>query len=211
MKQAAKLLKSSGFLLLYGLFVLAAISIFSAMVSAAALSREQTLTLAKQSLSQKLKSDLVLKNVHVKFNKIQSYNQVSETVEIKGEGTCRLDSEVSDLPVYFEVTIDTNQQQASDVGYVFLNIEGVVDAASTVTTEDLMTNELLNRLKNDFKTENIVVAIDFVNQETVANSKKQIFGAGEVKLNGMIWKKINFEARLDQNADGVSNLKYQLK
>lgn len=209
MKQAAKLSKAS--VVLNSLFVLAIISILSVTVSAAAMSREQTLTLAKQSLSQKLKNDLVLKDVAVKFNKIQSYDAVSNTVEIKGEGTCRLDGEVNDLPVYFEVKIDTNSQKAANVGYVFLNVEGAVTTASTVTVEDVMTNELLNRLKNDLKTEAVVVAIDFVNQETANGGEKQIFGAGEVKLNGLIWKKIAFEARIGESADSISNLKYQLK
>src|SRR3712207_1614255 len=103
------------------------------------LSKAESVAIASKELSKKLKSDLVLKNVSLKFNKTERYFISDTQVGIKGEGTARLDSDGSELPLNFDVTIDARKHSATDVKYVFLNMEGAVDANSVLTPEDLIT------------------------------------------------------------------------
>jgi hypothetical protein len=180
-------------------------------VTFAKIGKEESLLLAAKSLSKKLQNDLLLKNVSVKFKKIEGYMISSKQIGIKGEGTCRLDGEANDLPLNFDVKIDVTKRAATDIRYVFLNMEGAVNANSVLTPEDLITEKLLQQIKGDYKTENIVIAIDSLEGKSLENGEKKFIGTGEIRLNGFDWKKINFDVKGDMAKAKVSVVKYQIK
>ena len=175
------------------------------------ISKEESVSLASKCLSKKLQNDLILKSVSVKFNKIESYFISSKEIGIRGEGTCRLNDEANNLPLNFDVKIDVTKRAATDVKYVFLNMEGVTDANSSLTPEDVITEKLLQQIKSDYKTQNIVIAIDFLEGKPLDNGEKGFVGAGEIRLNGLDWKKINFDVKGDVETAKVSVVKYQIK
>ena len=171
------------------------------------LAKDESINIAAKSLSNKLKSDLVSKTVSVKFTKAEQYIVSDSEVGLRGEGTCRIDGDASELPINFDVKIDVAKRSAEDVRYVFLNMA----ADEGLTVEDVVTEKLLQKMKNDFKTENVVLAIDYISDETSVAGDKGFIGSGEVRLNGMVWKKINFEAKAGQEKTDVSIVKYQVK
>jgi hypothetical protein len=179
--------------------------------TSARLGKAESVAIAAKSLSQKLKSDLVLQNVAVKFTKTENYFISKTQIGIKGEGICQFDGKANDLPVNFDVKIDVSKRAATEVKYVFLNMEGAVDANSAVAAEDIVTEKLLQKIKNDYKTQNIVIALDYVNEQTLPNGEKGFTGAGEVRVNGMIWQKISFDAKAGQEKTKLSVVKYQIK
>lgn len=177
----------------------------------AKLSKAESVAIASKELSKKLQSDLVLKNVSLKFNKTERYIVSDNQIGIRGEGTARLDSDASDLPLNFDVKIDVSKHSALDVKYVFLNMEGAVDANSVLTPEDQITEKLLKQLKQDYKTENIVVAIEYLNDQTFENGDKGFNGGGEVQVNGMGWRKFSFDVKADNDKTKFSIGKYLIK
>ena len=176
-------------------------------VRAVLMAKDESIAIAAKGLSQKLKTDLVLKQVTIKFSKAEQYYVSDSQIGLKGEGTCRIDGEANDLPINFDVKIDIDKHSAADVRYVFLNMEG----ASGLTVEDVVTEKLLQKMKSDFKTENVVVALDYVGEATLENGDKGFNGTGEVRLNGMVWKKIEFSAKSGSEKSDVSITKYQIK
>lgn len=191
------------------IFVLFAVGSVSAnggdAASAVSIAKDESIAIAAKSLSKKMQSDLVLKTVSVKFSKAEQYFISDSLVGLRGEGTCRIDGEANDLPINFDVKIDVNKHSAADVRYVFLNMQ----AEAGLTIEDVLTEKLLQKIKNDFKTENVVIAVDYVG--AAENDKENYKGWGEVKLNGLIWKKIEFDAKSGGEKSDVSIVKYQIK
>jgi hypothetical protein len=197
--------------LIFCLFAAAVSTQANDAVTFAKISKADSVSLAAKSLSKKLQNDLVLKSVSVKFSKIEGYLAANGHIGVRGEGTCRLDGEANDLPLNFDVKIDTRKRAATDVRYVFLNMEGATDANSVLTPEDVITEKLLQKIKNDFKSENIVIAIDFLESKTLENGENAFTGAGEIRLNGFDWKKISFDVRADTGKAKAAVLKYEIK
>jgi hypothetical protein len=180
-------------------------------VASARLGKAETVAIAVRSLSKKMQSDLAMKNVSVKFNETESYVISRTEIGIKGEGICRFNGNANDLPMNFDVKIDVAKRAATEVQYVFLNMEGAVDENSTVSAEDVVTEKLLQKIKNDYKTQNIVIALDYVNEQALPSGAKGFSGAGEVRINGMLWQKIVFDAKAGQEKAKVSDVKYQIQ
>lgn len=198
-------------LTLFALFVTSFSSIASAndAVASTRLAKAETIAIAAKGLSKKLQNDLALKNVSVKFNQTDSYVISKTQIGIRGAGICQFDGKSNDLPVNFDVKIDISKRAATEVKYVFLNMEGTVDANSTVTAEDIVTEKLLRQIKTDYKTENIVIAVDYVEDQASENGEKVYTGAGEVRMNGMEWRKISFDVKAGKEKG--SAVKYQIK
>ena len=180
-------------------------------LSSAGLGKAETVAIAVRSLSKKMQADLALKNVSVKFSETESYVISRTEIGIKGEGICRFNGNANDLPMNFDVKIDVTKRAATDVQYVFLNMEGAVDENSTVSAEDVVTEKLLQKIKNDYKTQNIVIALDYVNEQALPSGGKGFTGAGEVRINGMLWQKISFDAKAGQEKAKVADVKYQIQ
>jgi hypothetical protein len=202
------------FSLFFFVFCVANISTFANSADAATsvrLGKEESVAIAARSLSKKLQSDLALKNVSVKFSDAQSYVISRTEIGVKGEGICQFNGKGNDLPVNFDVKIDVSKRAATDVKYVFLNMEGAVDENSMVTAEDIVTEKLLQKIKSDYKTQNIVIALDYVNEQTLPGGEKGFTGAGEVRVNGMLWQKIVFDAKAGQEKAKLADIKYQIQ
>lgn len=192
------------------IFSFAAISVLANdndSVRAIRISKDESISIAAKGLSKKMQTDLASKQISVKFTKAEQYFISDSEIGLRGEGTCRIDGDANDLPINFDIKIDVNKRSADDVRYVFLNMKG----EAGLTVEDVVTEKLLQKMKNDFKTENVVVAIDYVNDATLENGEKGLIGAGEVRLNGMVWKKIEFSGKNSDDIKDVSITKYQIK
>lgn len=156
------------------------------------LSADETYTIAARSLAKKMESDLVLSNIKVKFAKVERYAVSKSQIGIRGAGSCQLGAEDNALPINFDVKINVNNRNVADIRYNFVEAEET-ESNSLSENESFVTRQLLEKIKVDFKTENIVVAIDYLNDENLSNGAKAFKGGGEVRLGDMVWKKISFE------------------
>jgi hypothetical protein len=174
----------------------------------ALLGADETYSIAAKGLARKMETDLVLNNIKVKFAKVERYAISKSQIGIRGEGSCQLSAEDNALPINFDVKINVNNRNVADVAYSFVDAEETGATEALSENETFVTRQLMEKIKADFKTENIVVAIDYLN-ENLSDGAKILTGAGEVRLGDMVWKKISFEVVAD-NANGAA-VKYQIQ
>ena len=160
----------------------------------AVLNTEETYSIAAKGLTRKMETDLVLNNIKVKFLKVERYAISKSQIGLRGEGACQLSAEDNALPIHFDVKINAAAKNVVEVAYNFVEAEDAIEANSSVSeNETYVTRQLLEKIKADYQTENIVVAIDFLNDRKLDNGAKTFTGAGEVRVGDLVWKKISFE------------------
>ncbi|MDQ3799426.1 MAG: hypothetical protein M3384_08250 [Acidobacteriota bacterium] len=181
----------------------------------AVLSLDETYSIAARGLTRKMETDLVLSGIKVKFVKVERYSISKSQIGIRGAGACQLGAEDNALPIHFDVRINVNNRAVADVAYNFVDAEEEETATGESNTlsenETFVTRRLMEKIKADFKTENIVVAIDFLNDENTADGAKAFTGGGEVRLGDMVWKKISFEIVAEGANRTNATVKYKIQ
>ncbi|HEX9960345.1 MAG TPA: hypothetical protein VGB00_05405 [Pyrinomonadaceae bacterium] len=200
------------FLFLFFVFGAASASAKTNDVSGnAILSADETYSIAAKGLVKKMETDLVLTDIKVKFVKVERYAISNRQIGIRGEGSCQLGAEDNALPINFDVKINVNNRNIADVAYNFVETEETSESNTLSENETFVTRQLLEKIKSDFKTENIVVAIDYLNDKNLDNGAKAFTGAGEIRLGDMVWKKISFEVVGNiENQNGAA-VKYKIQ
>lgn len=174
---------------------------FSLSVSANAADQAVT-KLAVKSLSQKLRSDLSLNRVNLKIGRIENRNISNEQVIVSGFGTVE---NAKDVSVAFDVVV--NPLKADVVAVTYDIVKPEVSKGVSATEAFLMKN-VMNKIRADHKTDQIVMAID--NFEAVKNidGTTNYVGTAEVKV-GMRWNRIEFDVQRDSKKGTVSGVKYK--
>lgn len=169
---------------------------------------EKNQLLVTQNLAKKLQSDLGNENVTVKLNKLKE-NAISKSeLDLTGEAICVLTTDNRQLPIAFEVKVSTINQSVIDVKYDF--IEAVSEFAPS-RNEEILMQELMKQISRDYKTRNIVIAIDgFENVGNTLNGKK-FLGVGEVRIGDMVWNKIKFDVELDEQTQKANKVIYKVE
>ncbi|HEX8738154.1 MAG TPA: hypothetical protein VF721_22660 [Pyrinomonadaceae bacterium] len=176
----------------------------------AVLSVDETYTIAAKGLARKMETDLVLTNIKVKFGKVERYSISKAQIGLRGEGSCQLGAEDNALPIHFDVKINVSNRNIADVAYNFVEAEDTNEQNSLSENETYVTRQLLEKLKADYKTENIVVAIDYLNENQTSGAKA-FTGAGEIRLGDMVWKKISFEIVAGSENQTDAAVKYKIQ
>jgi hypothetical protein len=179
----------------------------------ALLNTEETYSIAARGLTRKMETDLVLSNIKVKFIKVERYEISKSQIGLRGEGACQLSAEDNALPIHFDVKINAAVRNVVEVAYNFVEAEETNEADSTALSENetFVTRQLMEKIKADYKTENIVVAIDFLNDRNSDDGAKTFTGAGEVRVGDLIWKKISFEIVAGSESQNGAAVKYKIQ
>lgn len=165
----------------------------------------KTLSIAAENLAKQLRQDLVTENVKIKFKSVSQYPISKNQIGLKGEGFCVLTKENNQLPIRFDVKVDNLRKDVLEIKYDFLQFEEPSEFAPTAT-EEVLTKELMKQISLDFKTQDIVVAIDGFEQI----EEEKILGKGEVRVSGM-WKKIKFDVSLDELKRASKKVIYKIE
>lgn len=165
----------------------------------------RTLSIAAENLTKKLQQDLVTENVKFKFTNVTQYPISKSQFGLKGEGFCVLTKENNQLPISFDLKVDNLRKDVLEIKYNFLQFEESSEFAPTAT-EEILTQELMKQISSDFKTQDVVVAIEGF--EKIEGEK--ILGKGEVRVSGM-WKKIKFDVALDVLKPQAKKVIYKLE
>jgi hypothetical protein len=183
--------------------IIALCLVFSATVFAAG---EKNHQLVAQNLSKKLQNDLANENVTVKLKKVEEYKVSKSEIGLSGDAVCVLTGENNQLPIRFDVKVKTADQSVSEVKYDF------VEASYNPTAnEEILTKELMTRISRDYKTENIVIAIDSVENIEAAAGEKKFLGSGEVRVGDLVWNRIKFDVVLDAETQKASKIVYKIE
>lgn len=218
-----KYFKNLKFLLVFFLFTFSVTTIITFSVTTiiakpkdvtaakAILTVDETYSIAARGLARKMETDLVLSNIKVKFAKVERYSISKSQIGLRGAGSCQLGEEDNALPINFDVKINVNNKNVADVAYNFVNAEEANESDSLSEDESFVTRRLLEKIKADFKTENIVLAIDYLNDTNLDNGAKSFTGAGEIRLGDMVWKKISFEIVAGSENQADAAVKYKIQ
>lgn len=166
------------------------------------------LSIAVDNLTKKLRHDLVTEKLAVKFTDVQQYAVGGSQVNLKGEGFCVLTDENNELPISFDIKVDNASRSVIEVNYDFLQFSEA-DATSSVTEEILM-KELMKKISRDFKTQDVVIAIDGFEKLSETGGLNKFLGAGEVRVGGLEWRKIKFDVVLDAPRRQAERVVYKL-
>lgn len=203
-------------LLVFFLFTLSASTVAAETKDTSAkvlLNTEETYSIAAKGLTKKMETDLVLSDIKVKFLKVERYAISKSQIGLRGEGSCQLSAEDNALPIHFDVKINAAARNVTEVAYNFVEAEETDESNPVALSENetFVTRQLMEKIKADYKTENIVVAIDFLNDKNSDNGAKTFTGAGEVRVGDLVWKKISFEIVADRENQIGAAVKYKIQ
>ena len=176
--------------------------------SALAIGENNHLLLA-QNLSKKLQSDLADASLTVKLNSVEEYKISGNEIEFKGSATCLLTKQNDQLPLEFEIKVNPANRSVLDVKYNF--VEAPADTHAPSSNEEILMKELMTKISRDYKTENIVIAIDAVEKVAGGNDANKFLGVGEVRIGDMVWNKIKFDVVLDAQTGKADRVVYRVE
>jgi len=167
---------------------------------------EKNHRLIAQNLSRKLQSDLANENVTVKLKKVEEYEVSKSEIGLTGDAVCIVTSDNRQLPIRFDIKVKTADQSVSDVKYDFVEAD-----YNPTANEEILMKELMTRISRDYKTENIVIAIDAVENVETAAGEKKFLGVGEIRVGDLVWNRIKFDVVLDAETQKASKIVYKIE
>lgn len=165
----------------------------------------KALSLLEQNLSNRLKAELLTENVIIKFTKVQQNELSNSEIYLTGDGLAVLAAEKTELPLKFKAEVNPVEEVVSDVEYTF-----VESNYATATDEEILMKNLLQKIAADYKTENVVIAIDNYETEDMTGNQREFKGVGEVRVGEFEWKRIDFDVVLN-NGNQAAKVAYQIK
>ncbi len=168
---------------------------------------EKNQLLITQNLAKKLKNDLGSSVARVKLNSVEEYKVSADEVVFEGNAACILADGSDELPIRFEAKVNSLKNSVSKISYNF--VESSASFAPTFNEETLM-KELMSKIKKDYRTENIVIAFDTVENIENITGERKFLGFGEVRIGDFVWSKIKFDVVLDAQTQKANKIVYQI-
>ena len=188
-------------------FLALAFCLFASVSIYASTNSEKNYQLVAENLSKKLRNDLGNAKIRVKLTNVEEYKVSNNEVEFTGNADCILAAD-NQMPIRFEVKINTINRSISNVVYDF--VENVAEFAPT-SSEDILMKELLTKIRSDYKTENIVIAIDALENVGSTSTGEKFLGVGEVRIGDLVWNKIKFNVVLDAETKKANRVVYKIE
>ncbi len=160
-------------------------------------------SLVAENLSTKLKADLSQSNVSVKISNVKRRDISKNEMELGGDGFAVLINENNQLPIRFSATVNIAQKSVLDVRYDFVEANALASEYAPTSNEEFLMKELMKQISADYKTANIVIALDGVENNAVFTGKKEFTGIGEVRIGDLEWNKIKFAVEVDTNGKAI--------
>lgn len=180
--------------------------VFSTSVLAVSDKNQQVVT---RNLIQKLRTDLGVENVDVKLNKVAERKLSNNEFNLSGNAVCVLTEENKQLPIQFQAKVDAVRQSVSEIKYDF--VEPAVSEYAPTPNEEVLMKELMGKIRQDYKTENIVIAIDSVEVAGKSDNGNKFLGVGEVRIGDMVWSQIKFDVTLDEQTQKANKIVYKVE
>jgi nucleoid DNA-binding protein len=178
------------------------LSIISAVGISASSRDQQAVNIAVQGLSKKLQADLSMNKVNLKLGKVENQNVSSEEVRVSGFGTVQ---NAKDVSLTFDVTVNPVKSEIVNVTY---DIVSPVAAEPESATENFLMKKVMGKIRNDYNTENIVMAIDTFEAVKSIDGKTNFVGVAEIRVD-MEWNRIEFDVQGNPKTGAATEIKYK--
>lgn len=174
---------------------------------------EKSYSVAVKRMTAELQNTFNDKTVSFKLTDLRNDKINKQTVRVEGEGFAVFTGRSENLPLHFSFSTDAKGQKVSDLNYEFLAADAVspdltLDDAPDKVESSLMQG-IMKQIHKDYKTTEIVIAIDDFQQVDSQNNVYQ--GSGEVRVGGMIWKQIDFKVKLDDKNEKSEDVNYKIE
>lgn len=174
------------------------------VISVSANSREQAaINIAVKGLSQKLQADLVMNKVSLRLDQVQNQNISEEKVVVSGFGTVQ---NAKDVSLTFDVEVNPVKAEIVKINY---DIVSPIAVGPASLTESFLMKKVMGKIKSDYNTEEIVIAID--DFETVKNidGNTNYVGVAEVRVE-MQWNRIEFDVQGNAKQGTAQSVTYKV-
>lgn len=161
-----------------------------------------------QKLTEKLRFDLADKTVEVKISDVQNKATVKNQIAFDGKALAVVKNDKTELPFEFTAKVNLNNKIVEDVSYKF--VEAPSEFAPGIAEDSLM-KELMTAISKDYKTTNIVMAIDGFETNKLTANETKYEGSGEVRIGDVEWRKIKFNVVLDSQNPTAAKVLYELQ
>lgn len=171
-------------------------------------SENQHVSIVAETLSKKLQNDLAEKGIEVNLTNVREHKISQTEIKIEGDGVCLIKDKNDQLPLRFNAELNTSKQTISDIEYDFVE---AAPAFAPTSNEEILMQQLMKKISADYKTQNIVIAIDGYEDVSKLTSRKEFTGVGEVRIGDFTWNKIKFDVVLTPENAGASHIVYKLE
>lgn len=178
------------------------LSIISAISISASARDQQMVNMAVQGLSQKLQADLAMNKVNIRLGKVENQNISNEEVIVSGFGTVQ---NAKDISLTFDVVVNPVKSEIVNVTYDIVSPVALEPASAT---ESFLMKKVMGKIKNDYKTEEIVMAIDTFQTVKSVGGKTNYVGVAEIRV-GMEWNRIEFDVQGNPKTGAATAIKYK--
>ena len=192
------------------LLTIICLSVFSSIFAASKSNENKAYPSIVKNLSLKIQNDLADSSAVVKLTNVKEYKISKDKFGIKGDAICVLAAQNNQLPIQFDAKINSAEQTIADIDYVFVNSEVIPDFAPT-STEEILMKELMKQIGKDYKTDNIVIAIDGFEDVSKLTNQKEFTGVGEVRIGDFVWNKIKFDVVLNDETQSSNKILYKVE
>lgn len=172
--------------------------------------QKQIQSLVINNLQKKLKTDLANQTVSVKLNTVEEYKISKNQIGLKGNGFCVITSENNRLPMTFDVKVNPNNLSVTEIRYDFAELTEASEYAPS-SSEEFLSKELMSKISRDYKTQNIVISIDGIEDVSNVTNRKEFTGVGEVRIGTLVWNKIKFDVVLDDATKKATKIIYKIE
>ncbi|CAN5536749.1 hypothetical protein BH10ACI1_BH10ACI1_34280 [soil metagenome] len=159
---------------------------------------DRTVSLVIKNLSAKLNRELAPQNVTLDVKDVETASFTHNEMILSGNASCLLKETATTLPITFEAKFNTSKQAVEEIKYTFLDSE-----YAPTTEEDFLTTHLLNQLSIDYKSQEVVIAIDNYELKEVIAGVKEYKGSADIRVGQLEWRKINFDVFMTENKTPV--------
>jgi hypothetical protein len=161
-----------------------------------------------QKLTEKLRVDLADNNVEVKLNNVQN-NEISKSqIDFDGNALAVVKNDKTELPFQFNAKVNLTNQSVEEINYKF--VEATPEFEPSMVEGSLM-KELMAQISNDYKTTNIVIAIDGFEAAKITSNETKYEGIGEVRIGDFDWRKVKFNVVLDSQNQTATKISYEVQ
>jgi hypothetical protein len=184
---------------------------FTAFTSSfASTDQKQIQSLVINNLQKKLKTDLANETVSVKLKTVEEYRISKNRVGFKGNGFCVIDGENNNLPMTFDVKVNPNNLSVTEIKYDFAELTEASEYAPS-SSEEFLSKELMSKISRDYKTQNIVISIDGIEDVSNVTNRREFTGVGEVRIGTLVWNKIKFDVVVDDATNKATKVVYKIE
>ena len=164
---------------------------------------QAAINIAVKGLSQRLQSDLAMSKVSVKLGRVENLAVATDKTVVSGFGTVDAAKNVS---LNFNVVVNPIKMSVVEVSY---DIVSPIAVEAKSATENFLMKQVMGKIKNDYKTDDIVIAIDGFETVKSIDGSTNYVGVAEIRV-AMEWTRIEFDVQKGAKASAAQEVKYKV-